>query len=150
MDYVIRLADQLRPHIRALRKQAGITQAQLGARLGLGQARIAEIEADPGVVSVEQLLRLLAALDAALVLRDGAVDPVPGAAGATSLAPAAAPTAVVAEPASPAYADAAPPSVQARSGGDAGSSPTDAAAATPAAPAATARPVVIAPRKGSW
>ena len=70
MDYAIRLTDQLKAHLRALRKQRGLTQAQLGQRLGLGQARIAEIEARPGLVSVDQLVQILSALGATLVLRD--------------------------------------------------------------------------------
>lgn len=70
MDYAIRLADQLRAHLRALRKQRGLTQAQLGQRLGLGQARIAEIEARPGLVSVDQLVQILSVLGATLVLRE--------------------------------------------------------------------------------
>ncbi|MDR6854452.1 helix-turn-helix domain-containing protein [Variovorax guangxiensis] len=70
MDYAIRLADQLRAHLRALRKERGLTQAQLGQRLGLGQARIAEIEAKPGLVSVDQLVQILSALGATLVLRE--------------------------------------------------------------------------------
>lgn len=70
MDYAIRLADQLRAHLRSLRKQRGLTQAQLGERLGLSQARIAEIEAKPGVVSVDQLMRILSTLGATLVLRE--------------------------------------------------------------------------------
>jgi len=98
MDYLIRLANQLTPHIRALRKQAGLTQAQLGAKLGVGQARIAEIEGDPGVVSVDQLLRLLAALDAALVLRDGAGDPVSAAVAAETPAATPVATALAAPP----------------------------------------------------
>jgi HTH-type transcriptional regulator/antitoxin HipB len=70
MDYALRFADQLRAHLRALRKQHGLTQAQLGQRLGLGQARIAEIEARPGLVSVDQLVQVLSALGATLVLRE--------------------------------------------------------------------------------
>ena len=70
MDHPLRLADQLRAHLRALRKQRGLTQAQLGQRLGIGQVRVAEIEARPGLVSTEQLIQLLAALGATLVLRD--------------------------------------------------------------------------------
>jgi HTH-type transcriptional regulator / antitoxin HipB len=70
MDYPIRLADQLRAHLRSLRKQRGLTQAQLGQRLGIGQVRVAEIEAKPGLVSVDQLVKLLSALSAGLVLRD--------------------------------------------------------------------------------
>ncbi len=79
MDYPLRLADQLRAHLRALRKQRGLTQTQLGQRLGLSQVRIAEIEARPGVVSVDQLLKILSALDAALVLRDQADAPAKAA-----------------------------------------------------------------------
>jgi HTH-type transcriptional regulator / antitoxin HipB len=74
MDYPIRLADQLREHLRALRKKRGLTQTQLGRKLGLGQARIAEIESQPGLVSVDQLLRLMAELGATLVVREAEVD----------------------------------------------------------------------------
>lgn len=70
MDYPIRLADQLKAHLRSLRKQRGLTQAQLGQQLGIGQVRIAEIEAKPGLVSVDQLVKLLSALGAGLVVRD--------------------------------------------------------------------------------
>ena len=71
----MRLADQLRAHLRALRKQRGLTQAQLGQRLGIGQVRVAEIEARPGLVSTDQLIQLLAALGATLVLRDSGAAP---------------------------------------------------------------------------
>ena len=70
MDYPIRLADQLKAHLRSLRKQRGLTQAELGKRLGIGQVRIAEIEARPGLVGVDQLVKLLSALGAGLVVRD--------------------------------------------------------------------------------
>jgi len=70
MDFPIRLADQMRAHLRALRKQRGLTQAQLGQRLGIGQARIAEIESKPGLVSLDQLVKLVSVLGATLVLRD--------------------------------------------------------------------------------
>ena len=70
MDYRIQLADQLRAHLRSLRKQRGLTQAQLGQRLGVGQVRVAEIESRPGLVSVDQLLKMLSALGAGLVVRD--------------------------------------------------------------------------------
>ena len=79
MDYPIRLADQLKAHLRSLRKQRGLTQAQLGKRLGIGQVRIAEIEAKPGLVSVDQLVKLLSALGSGLVVRDlegGSASPV--------------------------------------------------------------------------
>ena len=78
MDYPIRFADQIRQQLRALRKTRGLTQAQLGKLLGVGQVRIAEIEGDPSVVSVAQLFRLLAALDAHIVLRDSTPDDTSG------------------------------------------------------------------------
>lgn len=68
MNYPLRIPDQLRPHLRALRKRHGLTQSQLGALVGVKQARIAEIEANPGAVSLDQLTRVLAALGATLHL----------------------------------------------------------------------------------
>ena len=62
MSHPIRLSDQLKQHLRALRRSHGLTQAQLGELVGVKQARIAEIEADPGAVSLDQLTRILAAL----------------------------------------------------------------------------------------
>lgn len=94
MDYPIRLADQLRAHLRALRKQRGLTQAQLGRRLGLSQVRIADIEARPGLVSVDQLLKVLSALGATIVLRDdaGTAGPSPPPAPSTGGDEAAGPS----------------------------------------------------------
>jgi len=66
----VHTADQLSVHIRSLRKARGLTQAQLGERLGVKQARVADIESNPGSISVEQLLQVLHALDARLLLAD--------------------------------------------------------------------------------
>lgn len=74
MDFPIHLTSQLREHLRALRKARGLTQATLGRLLGVGQARIAEIESNPGAVSVDQLLKVVSALRASLVLRDETLD----------------------------------------------------------------------------
>jgi len=74
MDYPIRFPDQIRQQLRALRKAKGLTQAQLGKLLGVGQVRIAEIEKDPSAVSVSQLFKLLTALDAHIALRDSRPD----------------------------------------------------------------------------
>lgn len=82
MDYPVAIIGQLKQYLRSLRKARGMTQADLAKRLGVGQSRIADIEANPGAVSVEQLLQVLARLNAQLVVRDGqpATD---GAAGAS-------------------------------------------------------------------
>lgn len=39
-----------------VRKSRKLTQAQLGARLGLSQKRVSELELAPGTLSVDQLL----------------------------------------------------------------------------------------------
>ena len=69
MDYPIQSPGQLSAHLRALRKARGWSQAQLGAALGVGQTRVTRIERNPTAISVEQLLELLGALGAQLVLR---------------------------------------------------------------------------------
>jgi len=68
MDYPIQSPGQLSAHLRSLRKARGLNQVQLGAVLGVGQARIARIERDPTAVSVEQFLELLGALGVQMVL----------------------------------------------------------------------------------
>lgn len=75
MSYPILVPSQLSSHLRALRKAKGLSQAELGRRLGLSQARVARIEGDPLSVSVEQLLRVCAALGVRVAL-----DPLPAAA----------------------------------------------------------------------
>ena len=70
MDYTISATSQLSDHLRSLRKARGLTQAALGELLGVKQARVADIERDPSVVSVEQLHKLLAILGVHLVLHD--------------------------------------------------------------------------------
>jgi transcriptional regulator with XRE-family HTH domain len=69
MDFPVKSVEQLRDHLRSLRRKAGLTQKELGVRLGLGQVRIASIEASPGSVSSEQLLQILQTLGAEMVIR---------------------------------------------------------------------------------
>ncbi|AKJ26874.1 hypothetical protein AAW51_0183 [Caldimonas brevitalea] len=54
----------------------GLSQAQLGRLIGVGQARAAEIEAKAASVSAEQLMRVLQALGAELVIRADTSVPV--------------------------------------------------------------------------
>ena len=54
-----KLRDQVANKVRELRLARGWTQAELGLRLGLSQARLSEIERGRGSFSAEQLLRLL-------------------------------------------------------------------------------------------
>lgn len=70
MDYPVQTPLQLSTHLRALRKARGLSQADLGSKLGVGQTRIARIESNPTAISVEQLLKVLGALGVQLVLHD--------------------------------------------------------------------------------
>ena len=70
--YPVHTPLQLAVHIKSLRKARGLTQAELGLRIGVKQARIADIEKSPGAVGFEQMLQLLHALDARLLLADTA------------------------------------------------------------------------------
>ena len=69
MDYPVQLASQLKQLLKSLRKSRQMTQAELARRLGVVQSRVADIERDPGAVSVEQLLQVLAMLGAQVVVR---------------------------------------------------------------------------------
>lgn len=68
-EFHIQTPQQLSTHLRSLRKAAGLTQVELGERLGVAQARVAKIERNPGSVSVEQLLEVLNALRASVFIR---------------------------------------------------------------------------------
>lgn len=49
-------APQLGQLLRAARKRCGLTQAEVGARLGLSQNRVSHLEAHADELSVKQLL----------------------------------------------------------------------------------------------
>lgn len=119
--FPVRFPDQLRQHLRALRKRHGLTQAQLGALIGVSQARIAEIEANPGLVNFEQLMKLLSVLGVSLTLQEEAVAP---AAASAPAAKASKPKAPKPQP----KPSSRPPEVKAES----------------------RRTLVAHPKKGSW
>nr|WP_315238688.1 helix-turn-helix domain-containing protein [uncultured Albidiferax sp.] len=70
MAYAIQTPSQLSTHLRALRHAKGLSQADLGGKLGLSQARVARIEGDPLSISVEQLLRVFSALGVRMGLEE--------------------------------------------------------------------------------
>lgn len=74
MNHTVQIPSQLSSHLRALRKAKGLSQAELGKRLGLSQARVARIEGAPLSISVEQLLSVFTVLGVRL-----SMDPVPAA-----------------------------------------------------------------------
>ena len=119
--FSVRFPDQLRQHLRALRKRHGLTQAQLGALIGVSQARIAEIESNPGLVNFEQLMKLLSVLGVSLTLQEDA-----DALAATRVPASKAPLRKPHEPQS--KPSSKPPEVKPASG----------------------RTLIARPRKGSW
>lgn len=68
MNPIIHSPAQLSTHLKSLRKARKLTQAQLGALIGVKQTRMADIEKNPGAVNVAQLLEVLHALDTRLLL----------------------------------------------------------------------------------
>lgn len=74
MDYPVKTAEQLRQQLRSLRKKRRLTQANLGVLIGVTQARVVEIEANPGSVSLQQIMQVLGALGAGVVIRDAQPD----------------------------------------------------------------------------
>jgi HTH-type transcriptional regulator/antitoxin HipB len=84
MNYPVVTIGQLPEYLKALRKARGLTQEGLGILLGLKQVRIAEIEANPGSVSVGQMHRLLSALGAQMVLHESSTGWANAAAGSNT------------------------------------------------------------------
>lgn len=75
MEYTVLTPSQLALHLRSLRKARNLSQAELGAKLGVNQARVGKIERAPGAVSVAQFMQLLSLLGVRLVLKDSASVP---------------------------------------------------------------------------
>lgn len=48
--------------LSSARKQKGLTQADLAARLGLSQARVSQLESQPETITAQQLLLLTSVL----------------------------------------------------------------------------------------
>ena len=55
--------------LRGLRKQAGLTQAEVAVRIGTTQQTYARIEADPSTTSVGRFLSILQAIGAGMALQ---------------------------------------------------------------------------------
>jgi HTH-type transcriptional regulator/antitoxin HipB len=77
--FIVTNPAQLTPYLRSLRRARGLTQADVGARLGVSAARISTIERNPGVLSTALLLRLLHVLGARLELETDATRSSKGA-----------------------------------------------------------------------
>lgn len=69
MDFHLNTSAQLPLVLRGLRKQAGLTQAEVAARIGTTQQAYARIEADPSATSVGRFLAILQAIGAGMALQ---------------------------------------------------------------------------------
>ena len=69
MDYLVRTPAQLGQVLKGLRRERGMSQAQVAAQMGILQSKISALEADPKTISVERLFHLLAVLGVEPVLR---------------------------------------------------------------------------------
>ncbi len=66
--YSVETPQQLRTILRSMRQASGLTQAQLGERIGVTQKRIARIEAAPEVTAFDQIARMVAAMGYRLMI----------------------------------------------------------------------------------
>ncbi len=139
MSFPLRIPDQLKQHLRALRKSRGLTQGQLGALVGVRQARIAEIEANPGAVSLDQLTKVLAALGGTLHLHSAE-----GAGTESQVMPDAGPKAQQSAPTS--VAKRAPK----KAAGQVVGAPTGRRSPARSTKPAPVTGIVIRPKKGTW
>lgn len=67
-EFPVQMLQQLPDYLRAFRRQAGLTQAQAAARLGVTQQVFSSLERHPEKVSVERLFKALQLLNVRMVL----------------------------------------------------------------------------------
>lgn len=72
MTHLLLSTRQLGQLLLSARKRKRLSQGELGALVGLSQARISQMEREPDTVSAPQLLALMAALDLELLVQDKA------------------------------------------------------------------------------
>jgi len=75
MKVPVSIPIQLKMVLRNLRHSRGLSQEELGRRLGVSQRRIASIEAAPERASFDQVARLVAALDGELLIGERTAKP---------------------------------------------------------------------------
>ncbi len=68
-DFPIKTTEQLGAILRGFRRERKLTQQAVGARTGLAQNAISQLETNPGPAGFAKVLRVLSALDVEIVLR---------------------------------------------------------------------------------
>jgi HTH-type transcriptional regulator/antitoxin HipB len=69
-SYSVKTPKQLGAVLRGYRKARKLTQAQVGARIGLPQKVISGVEQDPSRTSLDRVFKVMAGLDVEILLRD--------------------------------------------------------------------------------
>ena len=70
MIHLVATPDQMAQLLSAGRRQAGFTQAEAAARIGISQSRISALETDASALTLAQLLALCGAYGLQLQVRD--------------------------------------------------------------------------------
>ena len=70
MDYPIKTSAQLGPVLAGIRRDRKLTQATLGTKVGLAQNAVSVLETSSSTASLQQVFKLLSALELDLVIRD--------------------------------------------------------------------------------
>jgi HTH-type transcriptional regulator/antitoxin HipB len=68
-DFDVKTPQQLGSVLRGWRKERGLTQQEVGSKVGLAQKAVSQMETDPGRAGVARIFKVMAALDLELVLR---------------------------------------------------------------------------------
>ena len=68
-DYSIKTPEQLGSVLRGFRVDQKLTQKQVGAKVGLAQNVVSQLETEPGRAGVEKLFKMLGALNLELIVR---------------------------------------------------------------------------------
>jgi HTH-type transcriptional regulator/antitoxin HipB len=78
-DYAIKTPQQLGSVLQGYRKHRGLTQNDVGAKVGMTQKAVSKLELGPGRTGLNLIFKVLAALDLELVVRPrGASTPPAG------------------------------------------------------------------------
>ncbi len=68
-------SDQMGYLLTARRKELGLTQAAVAARLGISQNRLSELEHQPALLTLDRLLALLGILGVELLMQERGQNP---------------------------------------------------------------------------
>lgn len=74
-EYLVTGANQLGHVLRGIRRELGLSQAEVGQRVGLPQKEISKMETGSSRISLERLFLFLSALQLEIVIRHR--EPVP-------------------------------------------------------------------------